>query len=478
MNERAGHAGSQRKEARSRWPWDERGSVTVLVALSMTALVGLLALGIDLGALFNARSEAQRAADAAALAGASAFLDYQQAQARGEAVDRAVEFATSNEIRNQPVAPEEVSVWVNLDSSSVRAAVRRDGVPTWFARLLGFDAVDIGAEATAWAGAAGAAQCVKPFALPDMWEETSDDSNGNRLWDEGEQWRYDPASGDRYAGYSGPGSGAGETGYGSSWRDGQVDVQGRRYDRDYGRRVTIKVTDPRDAFVSSFFLPWALPEDDEQPECGSSVGGGGFGGRGGGEGDPGTPPETGNGGGPFGWIKWFEKREDLGVTDPPGRGGGPGGEPGAGGGRDGGSGRGAAAYRRNICSCNRSTIDLDTEYLVEPGNMVGPTFQGVRQLIALDPGAYWDEGSSAVVSQYGMDSPRVVTVGLFDPGEISSPGRQYLKFNNFARIFIEEQADPRDPVTGRFLYYVRGVGSEGREGRTMGSLVRVMQLIR
>ena len=116
MNERAGHAGSQRKEARSRWPWDERGSVTVLVALSMTALVGLLALGIDLGALFNARSEAQRAADAAALAGASAFLDYQQAQARGEAVDRAVEFATSNEIRNQPVAPEEVSVWVNLDS--------------------------------------------------------------------------------------------------------------------------------------------------------------------------------------------------------------------------------------------------------------------------------------------------------------------------------------------------------------------------
>ena len=77
-----------------------------------------------------------------------------------------------------------------------------------------------------------------------------------------------------------------------------------------------------------------------------------------------------------------------------------------------------------------------------------------------------------------MDSPRVVTVGLFDPGEISSPGRQYLKFNNFARIFIEEQADPRDPVTGRFLYYVRGVGSEGREGRTTGSLVRVMQLIR
>ena len=49
---------------RSLWRSDERGSVTVIVALSMTAIIALLALGIDLGGLFNARSEAQRAADA------------------------------------------------------------------------------------------------------------------------------------------------------------------------------------------------------------------------------------------------------------------------------------------------------------------------------------------------------------------------------------------------------------------------------
>jgi len=33
-------------------------------------------------------------------------------------------------------------------------------------------------------------------------------------------------------------------------------------------------------------------------------------------------------------------------------------------------------------------------------------------------------------------------------------------------------------VTGRFLYYVRGVGSGGSEGETTGSLVRTLQLIR
>ncbi|UCC24015.1 MAG: hypothetical protein JSU98_09770 [Gemmatimonadales bacterium] len=466
------------------------------VAISMTALIAIMALGIDLGALLNARSEAQRAADAAALAGASAFLEYQQDQARAEAVRRAIDFATSNEIRNEPIRAEDVSVWVDTDSSTVRTAIRREGVDTWFARIFGVDEVNVAAAATAWAGAAGAAQCVKPFAVPDLWEETGDDWNRNRLWDEGERWRYEPENGDRYERYSGAGSDWGETGYGSGWRDSQVDGMGRMYDRDYGRRITIKVTDPRDAYVPSFFLPWVLPPDPDQPDCGSQPGGGNRGGRGGndqggGNGDSGgtgtgTGPGDNNGGG-AGWLKWREKRGDLGVSgppDPPGPGGnnGNGGTDGNGGnggnGRDDGQGRGAARYRQNICSCNRSIIDLDTEYLIEPGNMVGPTYQGVQQLIDQDPDARWDSRSNSVVSEYGMDSPRVVTVALFDPAEITKPGRQYLKFNNFARVFIEEQASPRDPVTGRFLYYVHGVGLRGRSGQTMGSLVRVLQLIR
>ncbi|MDX1647883.1 MAG: pilus assembly protein TadG-related protein [Longimicrobiales bacterium] len=498
-----GNPGRPARRARRWFPAisDERGSVMVLIALSMTALIGMLALGIDLGALFNARSEAQRAADAAALAGASAFLEYQEDQARRVAVERATEYATDNEIRNDQIRPEEVQVWVNLDSSTVRASIRRQGVPTWFASLLGFDSVDVAAEATAWAGASGAAQCVKPFALPDLWEETSDDVNGNQIWDEGERWSYDPGSGDRYVRYNGPGGGPNETGYGSDWRDGRIDDLGRMYTRDYGRRVTVKATDPRDAYVPSFFLPWTLPADSDQEECGVGRGGGGGGGPGGGGGGPGgggggpggggggpggdddtaDPPGNGNGNA-FGWLKWQEKREDLGVSGPGGENPANGGENPSGGGgtnlgRDGGEGRGAANYRRNICTCNNSIVDLDTEYLIEPGNMVGPTFQGVQELISKDRDAYWDEGSKMVVSEHGMDSPRVVTVALFDPAEITKPGRQYLRFNNFARIFIEEQPSPSDPITGRFLYYVKGVGL-GPGGSTTGSLVRVLQLIR
>jgi uncharacterized membrane protein YgcG len=479
------------------WASDERGSATVIVALTMTGLIALLALGIDVGALFNARSEAQRAADAAALAGASAFLEFQQENARSVAVERAMTFATSNNIRSTPIAPEDVTIAVNVDSSTVRARVRRNGVPTWFARIFGVDGVDVSAEATAWAGPAGAAQCVKPFAVPDMWEEKTQDLNQNRIWDEGERWTYDPESGDRYVPYSGPGGSGDETGYGSSWRDGYTDAQGRRFERDYGRRITVKVTDPRDAWTSSIFLPWVLPPDPDQAACGSNAGrggqgGGGSGGGSGGAGGGGGGEGGGGDGGPgqgqgSGWFKWMERRGDLGAP-PPGKGGsggsggggGSGGSGGSGGGvtTDDGRGRGAARYRQNICSCNASAIDLDTEYMIEPGNMVGPTYQGVRTLIDMDPDAYWDDRSNTLVSKYGTDSPRVITMAVFHPGQLSTPGRQYVRFNNFVRVFIEEQASAQAPVTGRMLYYVPGIGSAGRDGQTTGSLVRVLQLIR
>ncbi len=498
-----GRRSQRRITAWSSWLVEERGSATVVVALTATALVAMLALGIDLGALFTARSEAQRAADAAALAGASAFLEYQQENARSVAIERAVQFATINTIRGATIEPGEVTVSVDLNESTVTARVRRNGVSTWFARLFGVDSVAIGAEATAWAGAAGAAQCVKPFAVPDLWEETTQDVNRNRIWDEGETWRFDPASGDRYTRYGGSNGSGIETGYGSTWRDGQADADGRRYDADYGRRITVKVTDPRQTLMPSFFLPWVLPQDPNQAACGAAPpGGGGGGGSDGGDGgdggaDPSGPPDSGHG---RGWTRWQEKRGDLGSppSSPGGgnddgnnggsngggsngggsNGGGSNGGGSDGGGRDDGSGRGAARYRQNICSCNASVIDLDTEYVIEPGNMVGPTYQGVRVLIDQDPDAYWDDRTNTLVSEYGMDSPRVITVALFDPAEISSPGRQYIRFNNFARIFLEEQASRQDAVTGRLLYYVPGIGTTGGSGKTTGSLVRTLQLIR
>jgi hypothetical protein len=49
------------------------GHAVILVAISLTVLIGFVALAVDLGLLYVTRAELQRAADAAALAGASCY---------------------------------------------------------------------------------------------------------------------------------------------------------------------------------------------------------------------------------------------------------------------------------------------------------------------------------------------------------------------------------------------------------------------
>ena len=54
-------------------------------------------------------------------------------------------------------------------------------------------------------------------------------------------------------------------------------------------------------------------------------------------------------------------------------------------------------------------------YATEPGNMVGPTRQGIEELIARDAGAVW--GASGVTSSAfspATSSPRVVPIGVMD----------------------------------------------------------------
>ena len=243
---------------------NEKGAATVLVAVSLAALVSMMALGIDIGMLFNAKSEAQRAADSAALAGASAFLDFPAKEAPKPARQRAVEYAIQNQIRNEVVEESEVAVQVNVDSATVTVTVRRSGISTWFAKLLSVSEVAISATATAQASNAGTAQCLKPFAVPDAWEEVTEDGNRNRIQDPGEIWSFDPNR-DRYLAYTGPDGDPAETGYGGEWRNPFPDLEGNRYERDYGRQLTIKVTDPHSALVPSFFYPWVLPVDPGEP---------------------------------------------------------------------------------------------------------------------------------------------------------------------------------------------------------------------
>jgi len=237
---------------------DDRGSVMVVVALAMTALLSMVALAVDVGMLFTARGEAQRVADAAALAGAGAFLDgWDSSWVEEVAVSNAVEYGALNTVRARSVEilPEDVEVDMTTHRVTVtvrRTADRGSAVGTWFARVFGVEEVDVAARATAEAAPAGAAICLKPFTLPDAWDDEDEDG----AYDPGEL--YDPP----------------QTGYGSDWRDGQpanngIDPNGTIYNDDFGRPLLVKEGDADGTLVSSWFFPWDIPQVDGQPHTGA-----------------------------------------------------------------------------------------------------------------------------------------------------------------------------------------------------------------
>jgi hypothetical protein len=169
-----------------------------------------------------------------------------------------------------------------------------------------------------------------------------------------------------------------------------------------------------------------------------------------------------------------------------------------------GSNPGAADYKANIIGCNPASINLTTDFNVDgsadtssydnkPGNMIGPTKQGMDSLINLDPDACWapapdplhtgyttgsvklkGSGGACNVDYPGwMSSPRVAIVPLFDPAQMHS-GKSQLRFNNLALIFLDPQLDRHAPVAGHFLYFVRGTGQPETES---GSLIKTLKLV-
>jgi hypothetical protein len=135
---------------------------------------------------------------------------------------------------------------------------------------------------------------------------------------------------------------------------------------------------------------------------------------------------------------------------------------------------GGDAYREAIdgtCSCD-VTITPPVTLDQEPGNMVGPTDQGVTALINQDQDAYWydpdgDAGPIRGVVKGGCTdtatcptstglSPRVVPIPVFDPDVYDSTDRNGRDTVNIVKIvgfFIEEITDPGRDVVGRLMDY-------------------------
>jgi Flp pilus assembly protein TadG len=355
---------------------DEAGMTYVFIGLGFMAFLSATMLAIDVGMLMTARSQAQNSADAGALAGATAlvFDDYDDRSATGPAVTNARGTATLNQVMASNVSVNVADVEFPTDPSGepnrVRVTVRRtaargNAVSNLVAAYFGMATTDIGAVATAEASLANAATCVKPWGIPDKWNEVQDPS-----WDETDSFDIFQRNGQQVTGtplanpdiYIGPHS------------DAYTGFRSNRMGPDYGRRIVLKHGNPNQAISASHFYPISLP-----------------------------------------------------------------------------GGEGGAWYEENIGSCWPGVLQIGDRVPVEPGNMVGPTSQGVDVLIDRDPSASWNAGEQRVDSTLPL-SPRIIVIPAFNPQayeEGRTHGNQHIEVVNLLAFFVERM-DGND-VVGRLV---------------------------
>jgi Flp pilus assembly protein TadG len=408
---------------RSVWPRDERGVTLVLMVLAMALILGMAALTIDYGMVKAEKTEAQRVVDAAALAGASSLIVPNPAfdKAQG-ARDTAGKYALLHKVGLQPVVASEITVVPDLAANTVQVTWQRSGIATWFANSFSVRSVGLTATATAWVNRTNTANCVKPVAIPDMWnnrphivkgKESEDvngnhaldytDKNGNRAWNEGEteQWTFDASLGDSYTPTT--------DGYGTTARDPYGTGNAQKV-QDYGRQIFLMSLSSKDGPVSSFYYAWGKTKSDNS----------------------------------------------------------------------------ASKLASRITSTTCESADLNTDYEALNGANTGPVDDAWNTLIGRDGSAYWDDNTNTVVSSNAGSnwlngSGRVIIVGLYNPSKYGGcPSCNTIQLNNLAKVFVDNRAcsghgSCKEPVTGRFLGFVSGGGSSGTPS---GSLVTKIELIK
>jgi hypothetical protein len=236
----------------------ERGSVLVFVAVSLAACLAFSVLAIDVGAILVTRVQLQNAADAAALAGASALVNGDQ----DEATTRAIAVAGQNVALQDGMDPvvisdDDVSFPQPLQCRVVTHRTEATGDPlhTFFSPIIGVSnrVAQVTAVAVAEYYYVCGTDCVKPWSVPDRWN----DLNNNGQFDYAEP--YTDVNGN---GQHDPGEPYTDRNRNGQWDpDEPYDPNSTGYlpPQDIGTHVILKNGSPQDNIVPGFFYAVDLP---------------------------------------------------------------------------------------------------------------------------------------------------------------------------------------------------------------------------
>ncbi len=142
-------------------------------------------------------------------------------------------------------------------------------------------------------------------------------------------------------------------------------------------------------------------------------------------------------------------------------------------------GTGGANYRDNISGCSGVSVNIGDTLTSLPGNMVGPTKQGVADLVASDPGATWN-GTAIVGSAYSA-SPRIVPIAMFSAAEYASMGYPSGRFDlhvvNILGFFVQSITNQAD-VTGVLISTPGELNPGGPAVGPGAAFLKKIQLVR
>jgi len=110
-------------------------------------------------------------------------------------------------------------------------------------------------------------------------------------------------------------------------------------------------------------------------------------------------------------------------------------------------------YRDKWTACNPGLVGAGDACVLQPGLMSGPTNQIMRDLIAQDPGAYWDVTSGTVQGSLFASSPRVILFAVHDPRVPVIASNNAVLVTKIVAFFME-QMEGDAVVRGRFMRVV------------------------
>jgi Flp pilus assembly protein TadG len=136
---------------------ESAGQTIVFTIIAMSSVLGMTAFVLDLGSWFRSQRDLQAVADAAALAGAQSLPDDP-----GTAVAQAIANANKNGFT---LASGGITISSNIrPNDTIKVHVGRTA-PSFFAKVIGVNGADVGANATADAENISQARYVAPIAV-------------------------------------------------------------------------------------------------------------------------------------------------------------------------------------------------------------------------------------------------------------------------------------------------------------------------